>query len=43
MTFLLTVVAFRFFFLLLDRIGKPKKGFDMNEYEDGPSEHNVWW
>ena len=42
MKFLLIILAIRFVFFLLDRIGK-KEEFDMDEYEDGPSEHNVWW
>jgi hypothetical protein len=42
MTFLLIILAIRFVFLLLDRIGK-KEEFDMSEYEDSPSEDNVWW
>ena len=43
MTFLLIVLGIRFLFLLLDKIGKKEDAFDMSEYEDGPSEHNVWW
>jgi hypothetical protein len=42
MKFLLIVLAARFVFYLLDQIGK-KKELDMSQYEDGPSEHNVWW
>jgi hypothetical protein len=42
MKFLLIVLAIRFVFFLFDETGK-KKEFDMSEYEDGPSEHNVWW
>ena len=42
MKFLLIILAIRFVFFLLDQIGKDKE-FDMDEYEDGPSEHNVWW
>ena len=42
MKFLLIILAIRFVFFLLDQIGKEKE-FDMDEYEDGPSEHNVWW
>ena len=43
MTFLLIVLGVRFLFTLLDKIGKRKDEFDRSEYEDGPSEHNVWW
>ena len=43
MTFLLIVLGIRFLFMLLDKIGKREDEFDMSEYEDGPSEHNVWW
>ena len=43
MTFLLIVLAIRFVFMLLDKIGKEKYEFDISKYEDGPSEHNVWW
>ena len=42
MKFLLIILAIRFVFFFLDQIGKEKE-FDMDEYEDGPPEHNVWW
>ena len=42
MKFLLIMLAIRFVFFLLDQIGEEKE-FNMDEYEDGPSEHNVWW
>jgi hypothetical protein len=43
MTFLLIVLAIRFVFMLLDKIERKEDEFDTNGYEDGPSEHNVWW
>ncbi|MGN6164166.1 MAG: hypothetical protein ACTHOF_06440 [Flavisolibacter sp.] len=45
MKFLLIILAIRFLFFLLDRIGNTKS-FDMSEYKEEdlePSEHNVWW
>jgi hypothetical protein len=42
MKFLLIILAIGVVFYLLDRIGR-KKEFDLNEYDDNPSEHNVWW
>ena len=42
MKFLLIILAIRFVFFLLDQIGNEKEP-NMDEYEDGPSEHNVWW
>jgi len=43
MTFLLIVLVIRFLFMQLNKIGKEKDEFDISKYEDGPSEHNVWW
>ena len=46
MKFLLIILATRYVFYLLDKIGKRKEEFDRNEYEEdwsNPSEHNVWW
>jgi hypothetical protein len=42
MKFLLILLPIRFVFFLLGQTGKEKE-FDMDQYEDGPSEHNVWW
>ena len=44
MKFLLIILAIRFVFFLLDRVGM-RDELDMSEYEEdwsNPSEHNVW-
>lgn len=43
MTFLLIVFSLRFVFVLLNRAAKRKDRYEMSKYEEGPSEHNVWW
>lgn len=40
MKFLVIVMAIRYVFQFLNRIGKKKK---VEEDWSGPSEHNVWW
>ena len=42
MTFLLTVLAIRYLFYWLDRLAR-RKETDIEGWEDGPSEQNVWW
>jgi hypothetical protein len=42
MKFLLIILAIRYVFYLLDRIGKKEMESDMGQFEN-PSEHNVWW
>jgi hypothetical protein len=42
MTFLVIILAIRYAFLLLNRIGRQKEP-DVDGWQDGPSEHNVWW
>lgn len=41
MTFLVIILDIRFVFLLLNRIGRKEP--DIKGWQDGPSEHNVWW
>lgn len=42
MTFLVVLLIIRYLFSLLDKVGRGK-GTDVDCWQDGPSEHNVWW
>jgi hypothetical protein len=42
MKFLLVILALRHALLMLLRVAKPKEGREA-DWENGPSEHNVWW
>jgi len=42
MTFLVVLLVIRYLFSLLDKIGRTKDP-DIDGWQDGPSEHNVWW
>lgn len=42
MTFLVIILAIRYLFLFLNRLGRQKE-HDVDGWQDGPSEHNVWW
>jgi len=42
MKFLLIILGIKGVFHLVERLVS-KKEMDVSRYEDGPSEHNVWW
>ncbi len=42
MTFLVVLLVVKYIFSLLANMGGTKEP-DINGWQDGPSEHNVWW
>ena len=42
MTFLVVLLLIRYLFTLLEKMGKQKEP-DVDGWQDGQLEHNVWW
>ena len=42
MTFLVVLLVIKYLFSLLAKMGRTKEP-DIDGWQDGPSEHNVWW